>query len=212
MEIVGIAGDIITAGTDPTPQPVFYVPHTQSPLAVMSVVMRVPKGDASGPALEAQRIAWTLARDTNVYVVETMAQRMSDLYWRTRFSALLLGGFAALAVLLGAAGIYAVISYTVFQRRGEIGLRMALGARGADIAAMVLTSGLWPVVIGLGAGAIAAAAATRILSGLLYGVAPGDPATLGAVGVVMLIVSIGACLVPAIRAMRVDPQTAMRNL
>lgn len=211
MEVVGVAGDIITAGTDPTPQPIFYVPHAQSPLPVMSVVMRVPQGDASAPALQAEQIAWSLARDTNVYAVETMAQRMRDLYWQTRFSALLLGGFAALAVLLGAAGIYAVISYTVFQRRGEIGLRIALGARGPDIARMVLTSGLWPVIVGLATGALAAVAATRALSGLLYGVAPGDPATLAAVAAVIIVVSVGACLGPAIRAMRVDPQTAMRS-
>jgi ABC-type antimicrobial peptide transport system permease subunit len=88
---------------------------------------------------------------------------------------------------------------------------MALGARGTDIAAMILTSGLWPVLVGLATGAFAAVAATRTLSGLLYGVAPGDPATLAAVAAVIIIVSIGACLGPAIRAMRVDPQTAMRS-
>ena len=212
MEIVGVAGDVITAGTDPTPLPAFYMPYAQNPLPVMSVVMRVPKGDANGPAVEAERTIWSLSRDTNVYAVETMGQRMRNLYWRTRFSALLLGGFAALAVLLGAAGIYAVISYTVFQRRGEIGLRMALGARGADIAVMVLTSGLRPVAIGLLVGAAAAAAATRVLAGLLYGVAPGDPATLAGVGALIVLVAVGACLGPVIRAVRVDPQTAMRNL
>lgn len=120
-------------------------------------------------------------------------------------------GIAGLALLLGAAGIYAVISYTVFQRRGEIGLRIALGARGGNIAALVLRNGLWPVVVGLVAGAMAALAATRVLGGLLYGVAPGDPATLSAVALLILIVATGACLRPAIRAMRVDPQTAMRN-
>lgn len=211
MEIVGIAGDIITAGTDPTPHPIFYTPYAQNPLLVMSVVMRVPAGNTSAPALEAERTAWALSRDTNVYAVETMAQRMRDLYWRTRLIALLLSAFAALAVLLGAAGIYAVISYSVFQRRGEIGLRLALGASRGDIAAMVLSNGLWPVVVGLAVGAIAAVAATRVLAGLLYGVAPGDPVTLSAVAILILVVANGACLGPAIRAMRVDPQTAMRN-
>ena len=211
MEIVGVAGDVLTAGVDPTPQPAFYVPYAQNPLLVMSVVMRVPAGDPNGPALEAERIAWSLARDTNVYAVETMTQRMRDLYWRPRFSAMLLGGFAALAVFLGAAGIYAVISYTFFQRRSEIGLRMALGARGTDIAAMVFRSGLAPVAVGLVTGAAAAVVATRALSGLLYGVAPGDPATIAAVGGVIVIVAIAACVGPAIRASRVDPQIAMRE-
>jgi predicted lysophospholipase L1 biosynthesis ABC-type transport system permease subunit len=211
MDIVGVAGDIITAGPDPTSQPAFYMPYAQVPLPVMTIVMRVPRGNPSAPALEAERTAWSVAPDTNVYAVETMAARMRDLYWRTRFSALLLGGFAVLAVLLGAAGIYAVISYTVFQRRGEIGLRLALGASGRDIAAMVLKSGLRPVAAGLAAGGLAAIAATRVLAGLLYGVAPGDPATLSGVALLIVVVAIAACLGPAIRAMRVDPQTVMRS-
>jgi ABC-type antimicrobial peptide transport system permease subunit len=177
----------------------------------MSVVMRVPRGDPSALALEAERTAWSIARDTNVYAFETMVQRMNDLYWRPRFSALLLGGFAALSVLLGAAGIYAVISYTVSQRRSEIGLRLALGASGRDIASMILRSGLWPVAIGLVSGGAAAAIATRLLAGLLYGVTPGDPVTLLAVALLIVIVATAACLGPAIRAMRVDPQIAMRS-
>lgn len=211
MEIVGVAGDIMTGGTDPTPQPVFYMPYAQNPLAVMSVVMRVPRGDANGPALEAERTTWALSRGTNVYAVETLDRRIADLNWRPRFGAVLLGGFAGLALLLGAAGIYAVVSYTVFQRRAEIGLRMALGARTFDVVTMILKGGLRPVLIGLGVGTIGSVGATEMLAGLLYGVAPGDPATLAAVALLLVAVAIGACLGPAVRASRVDPQIALRD-
>lgn len=211
MEIVGVVGDVMTGGNDPSPQPVFYMPYTQNPLPVMSVVMRVPRGDANGPALAAERIAWSLSGGTNVYGVETLDRRIADLNWRPRFGALLLGGFAGLALLLGAAGIYAVVSYTVLQRRGEIGIRMALGARAFDVVTMILRSGLLPVLIGLGLGTIGSLAATRMLTGVLYGVAPGDPATLATVALLLLAVAIGACLGPAFRASRVDPQIALRG-
>jgi len=211
MEVVGVVGDVISAGLDPAPQPSFYVPYAQSPLPAMSVVMRVPEGDPARAARDAERVAWSLSGSTNVYSVETLSQRLADLNWRTRFGALLLGGFAALALLLGAAGLYAVISYGVAQRRGEIGLRMALGARARDVIGMILGGGLRLVALGLVAGVAASLAATRLLSGLLYGVAPGDPLTLAAVAGLLLLVATAACLGPAWRASRVDPQLALRE-
>jgi hypothetical protein len=211
LEIVGVVGDIITGGTDPTPQPCFYVPYAQNPLSVMSVVMRVPEGDPVGPAREAERIAWSLSRSTSVYAIETLDRRIADLSWRTRFGALLLCGFAALALGLGVFGIYAVVSYTVFQRRGEIGLRIALGARGRDVLAMVLEGSLRPVLIGLALGSVVSLAGTRALVGLLYGVAPGDPVTLASVVLLLLVVATAASLGPALRASRVDPQAALRE-
>jgi putative ABC transport system permease protein len=211
MEIVGVVGDVVTSGTDPDPIPHFYVPYTQQALPVMSVVMRVPRGDPMALAREAERVAWSLTPHSNVYAVETLAARIRDFNWRTRFATLLLGGFAALALALGAAGIYAVVSYTVLQRRTEIGLRMALGARASDVAALVLRDGLRPAVLGLVAGGLASALLTRVLSGALYGVSPGDPATLAAVAVVLLGTATAACLAPAWRGARVDPQAALRE-
>lgn len=211
MEVVGVVGDVITAGTDPTPAPAFYMPYTQNPLPVMSVVMRVPQGDPTGPAHEAERLAWSLAPDTNVYSIETLDQQISDLNWRTRFGATLLGAFAGLALFLGMLGIYAVVSYTVLQRRTEIALRMALGARGRDVLAMVLAGGLRLVLFGLLAGSIASVAATRALGGFLYGVSPGDPVTMAAVSLLLLLVATGACLGPALHASRLNPQAALRR-
>jgi putative ABC transport system permease protein len=211
MRVVGVVGDVITAGTDPSPAPAFYTPYTQSPLSVMSVVMRVPKGDPTGPAREAERMAWSLSPDTNVYAVETLDRQIDDLNWRTRFGAILLGAFAVLALLLGMLGIYAVVSYSVLQRRSEIALRMALGARARDVLAMVVAGGLRLVLFGLVVGLAASLAATRALSGFLYGVSPGDPATMAGVCLLLLVVATGACLGPALHASRLDPQAALRS-
>jgi putative ABC transport system permease protein len=211
LVIVGVVGDVMTAGADPSPQPVFYVPYTQSAQPVMSMVVRVAQGDPSALAQAAEQVAWSLSRSCNVYAVETLDRRIADLNWRARFGALLLGGFSALALLLGAAGIYAVISYNVSQRRREIGVRMALGARARDVLAMVLGGGLRLSLYGIVLGGLLSSALTRLLAGSLYGVAPGDPATLAAVSGLLLLVAAGACLVPALRASRVDPLSSLRG-
>ncbi len=140
-----------------------------------------------------------------------MARDMADANWRTRFAAAVMGGFAALNLLLAAAGLYVVVSYTVVQRRAEIGVRMALGATGRDIVSMVMTDGLRAVVLGVIVGDLAAAALTRTMSGLLYGVGPGDPATLTLVSVGLFTVAVVACAEPAIRASRTDPQLSLRD-
>lgn len=211
MEIVGVVGNVMTAGTDPAPRPLFYLPYAQNPLPVMTVVMRVPEGDPLAVARAAETTAWSLSGSTNVYFVQSMERRMMDLNWRPRFGALLLGAFAALALFLGAAGIYAVVSYTVFQRRAEIGLRMALGARASEVLAMVLNGGLRLTIKGVVIGVAASLAATRALGGFLYGVSPGDPMTLGWVAALLVAVAAGACLIPAIRASRVLPGDVLRE-
>jgi putative ABC transport system permease protein len=211
VEIVGVVGDVMTSGTRPDPIPAFYVPYAQDPLAVMSFVVRVPSGDplALGPA--AEKAAWALSGGTNVYSVETLERRIADLNWRSRFGALLLGSFAALALLLGTAGVYAVISYSVAQRRAEIGVRMALGARGGTVLGMVLGDALRLALAGVGLGALGALAATRALAGSLYGVSTADPATFAAVTALLLAVATAAGLVPAVRATRLDPLKALKD-
>jgi len=211
MEVVGVVGDVVTGGGDPTPQPVFYVPYAQTPFLVMSVVMRVPHGDPSAPAHEAERVAWSLSRSNNVYAIETLDRHVADLNWRARFGAQLLSGFAGLALVLGTAGIYAVVSYTALQRRAEIGVRIALGAKTGDVLGLVLGSGLRLAAVGLFLGTLASASLTRVLTGFLYGVAPGDPATLAAVAGLLLAVATVAGLGPAWRASRVDPQLVLRE-
>jgi len=211
LQIVGVVGDVFTAGNDPTPQPTFYVPYAQTPLPVMTVVMRVGQGDSAAPLREAERIAWSVSPFTNVYAVETMDRRLEELNWRARFAAVVLGLFAIVGLVLAAAGLYAVVSYTVMQRRGEFGLRMALGADAKDILIDVLGDGLRTVIAGVVIGDIAAVVLSRALTGLLYGVAPGDPVTIGLVSVAMVVVAVCACTVPALAAARVDPQVALRQ-
>lgn len=211
MEIVGVVGNVITAGLDPTPRPVFYVPYAQNPIPVMTVVMRVPQGDPMAVAREAEKTAWSSSRSTNVYFVRSATSRIADLNWQPRFGALLLGGFAALALLLGAVGIYAVISYGVLQRQAEIGLRMALGARASAVLGMIMNGGLRLAVKGVVGGLIASLVVTRVLSGFLYGVTPNDPTTLGAVALLLIAVASVACMVPAIRASRVSPGAILRE-
>ncbi len=211
MEIVGVVGNVMTAGIDPTPRPVFYLPYAQNPIRVMTVVMRVPQGDPLSLAREAEKAAWALSRSTNVYFVRTMESRRLDLNWQPRFGALLLAGFAGLALFLGGIGTYAVISYTVLQRRTEIGLRMALGARASGVIAMVLNGGLKLTFKGVLSGIIAALAVTRVLNGFLYGVSSSDPVTLARVAALLVAVAGSACLIPALRASRVDPGTVLRE-
>ena len=211
LEIVGVAADILTGGTDPTPVPTFYTAYAQNPIAIMSFVLRVPEGDPLAPARDAEKTAWSLPGDVNVFAIETLDRRIADINWPTRVGALLLGIFATLGLVLGSAGIYAVVSYTVFQRRGEIGLRMALGARAGQVLAMVLRGGLRLALLGVAAGAVVSALVTRGLASFLYGVAPGDPATVGAVAVLLVAVAAAASLPAAVRASRVDPQVALRE-
>jgi putative ABC transport system permease protein len=211
LTIVGVAGDVLSAGLDPAPQPIFYLPYAQNAAPVMTMVMRVPQGDPTAALREAERIAWSISPATNVYAVGTMARDMADVNWRTRFAAAVMGGFASLSLLLAAAGLYVVVSYTVLQRRSEIGMRIALGASAGDIVSMVLMDGLHAVMIGLVIGSIAAVALTRMMAGLLYGVAPGDVPTLIGVSAGLLAVAVIACAEPAIRASRLDPQLALRD-
>jgi len=211
IQIIGVAGDVLTAGTDPAPQPAFYVPYAQGALPVMTIVMRVAKGDAAAPLREAERVAWSVSPYTNVYAVKTMEAWLQEQNWPTRFSTVVLGGFALLGAILAAAGLYAVVSYTVVQRRAEIGLRMALGASANAIVTGVTSDALRTVIAGVIAGDAAALGITRVLNGMLYGVAPGDPLTLAIVSVAMLAVALAACAAPAVAAARVDPQLALRS-
>jgi putative ABC transport system permease protein len=141
---------------------------------------------------------------------ETMEERLGQTFAPHRFNMALLAAFAGLALLLAAVGIYGVMTQFVAQRTHEIGVRMALGARPLDVVRLVLGQGVRLAFLGLGIGIIVAAAATRLIRSLLYGVSASDPVTFVSVAMLLIGVVLLACFVPAWRAMRVDPVIALR--
>jgi len=140
-----------------------------------------------------------------------MDQVLAESLTRQRFAMALLAAFAALALALASIGIYSVLAYAVRRRGHEIGIRMALGARSADVVRMIVVQGMRPALAGMGLGLAAALALRRILASLLYDVGVTDPWTLAAVAAVLGVVSAAACLVPAYRAARIDPMAALRS-
>jgi predicted permease len=220
MEIVGIVGHVSHWGLDSDStervRSQLYMPLDQIPDQFMKsmagysrFVVRTGADPLSmvsavrGAVLEA-------GKDQPVYGVETMAKIVSASIADRRFSMLLLGIFAGLALLLAAVGIYGVISYTVAQRTREIGIRMALGAGRADVLKVIVAQGMLPVLAGLAIGLAAAFGLTRLMAGMLYGVRAGDPGTFIGVALVLAAVALIATLVPARRATRVAPVVALR--
>jgi ABC-type antimicrobial peptide transport system permease subunit len=146
-----------------------------------------------------------------VFLVKAMEEIISDSLQRRKLTLSLLAIFAALALVLSAAGVYGVMSYGVSQRRREIGIRMALGASGTKVTRMVVTDAAKLAVLGVAIGLAGAWAATRVLTDMLYEVSAHDPATFAVVATVIAVIAIAASLVPAVRASRVDPLAAMRT-
>jgi predicted permease len=178
-----------------------------------SIVVRTPLDAATLiPAIKAT--VYQAGSDQPIYHVQTMRQIVADSMSEQRFPMMLVGAFAALALLLAAVGIYGMISYSVTQRVQEIGIRMALGASKRNVLQLFIGRQMKLVLTGIAAGALAALILTRMLSSLshlLYGIGPSDPVTFGAVSLVMIFVAALACYIPAHRAVKVDPVVALRS-
>jgi putative ABC transport system permease protein len=146
-----------------------------------------------------------------IFDVKTMEQWLSESLARRRFAMLMLGLFAVVAMLLAGIGIYGVMSYTVAQRTREIGIRVALGAQTRDVLRLVVRQGMSLTGIGVGIGLVVAIAATRVMASLLFGVGATDPITFVAIALLLAIVALLACYLPARRATKVDPMIALRH-
>lgn len=176
----------------------------------MSLMLRAQSGGASSFIPAIRRELALIDKDQPIHSFKLLEQSVTELNADRRFSAVLLAAFAALAALLAAVGIYGVMSYFVAQRTHEIGIRMALGAPRGDVLRMVMGRGMKLVLIGIGIGAVSAFALTRLMRGLLYGVSAGDPLTFAFVAVLLTVVALVACYLPARRAIRVDPVIALK--
>lgn len=209
FEIVGIVRDVKSAGLSAASEPTYYLPATQSPLTDMAVLVRTQKDPtALVPALRQT----VLGIDPNQPItdINTLEAIVSNSIAQPRLNMLLMGMFGALAMILAAVGIYGLLSYAVTQRTQELGIRMALGARAGDVLLLVLKQGMALALLGEVIGLAGALALTRLLRGLLFEVTPTDATTFIAVFVVLNIVALLACCVPARRATRVDPLVALR--
>lgn len=214
-EIVGVVTDVRAWGLDRQVQPEFYIPLAQMPPSAwdwigrtMDLVVRTRGGVT--PVHELQSTVASVAPAVPIYRLSTMQQKISSTLERSHFDTFLLALFAVTALLLSSIGIYGVLSYMVAQRTRDIGIRMALGASQGQIVWGVLGFGLRLATIGLAIGLAAAFAATRLLSSLIYGVRPTDAITFVVVSILLLAVALLASYLPARRATRVDPLTALR--
>jgi len=217
VEIIGVAGDVKHASLEAPPEPHLYVPYYQTHpkllvwLALNQYLLVRASGDAValGPAVRRELravdpgVASLGGRSSGDFVATAAAAR--------RFTLVLLALFAAVALLMATVGIYGVVAYAVAQRTRETGLRLALGASAAHILTLVLGEGLWRSAVGIGAGLVAAFAAAHASKSLLFGVGEADAAAYAAVVVLLLAVTLAACLLPAWRAARVDPVKALRH-
>ncbi|HKW97000.1 MAG TPA: ABC transporter permease [Bryobacteraceae bacterium] len=207
-EIVGVVGDVRYAGVEKPVEADVYVSFRQYPEA-RTVLIRTA-GDPMTAAPIVRQAVHALDKDLPVYHVTTMDQQLAGATSRTRFNAVLLGMFAALALVLASVGIYGVVAHSVAARTREIGIRMALGADTCDVRRLVVGDGLLVALAGIAAGIPAALAATRLLTSFLYDTRPGDPLTFVAASLVLAAVAALASYIPARRATKIDPLVALR--
>ncbi len=208
--IIGVVGNVKQRGLAAEPEPELFVPYHQHPVNYMALVVRSGSEPAS-LADAVRRLVLTLDPDQPVFNVRSMEAVVSQSVAGARFQTLLLGLFAGLATLLAAVGLYSVIAHGVSERTREIGIRMALGAEARDVLRLVLGRGLRLALLGVAVGLVAAIGLTRLMRSLLYGVSADDPLTLIGISVLLILVALLACAIPARRAAMVDPAVAVRR-
>ena len=208
--VVGVARDAKHFGPADEPTPQAYVPYMQSPQIFTSVVVRARR-DPMALGTAVREAIWRVDRDQPVWKLRTMDTLVDNALGSKRVLLGLVAAFATVAVVLAGVGIYGVMSFAVTQRTPEVGVRMALGARGTEVLRMIVGQGLRLTIIALAIGLVASLGAMRVLANQLFGVSPSDPVTYAAVPLLLAIVSALACYLPARRASRLDPLVALRR-
>jgi putative ABC transport system permease protein len=217
IQIVGVVGDEKVNGLDAKITPVVYFPflqgaNSQGPNTTATLMVRTAS-DPTNLAAAIQRESRTLESDLSIFAVSTMEQLITNApsTFRRRYPAFLISIFAAVALVLASVGIYGLLSYSISQRTQEIGVRVALGAQASDVLRLVIGRGMRLTLIGVAVGLAGAYALTRWIENLLFEVKPTDPVTFGAVAVLLTLVALLACWIPARRATQVDPMVALRQ-
>jgi len=209
LTIVGVVGDTRRTGFDAEIRPETYLPYSQTPDRSMYLVVRAASSPM--PVIQPVRDAvWAIDKDQAVFSVETMDQLLSEMMAQRRFNMLLLAIFAGAALILAAVGIYGVMSYSVTQRTHEIGVRIALGAGRATVLRQVTGQGMMLAAAGIGLGLAGSLALTRLMAGLLFEVHATDPVTFVLIPLLLGGVALAASVIPARRAMKLDPILALR--
>ena len=208
-EIVGVVGDVRNQNLSTESKPAYYVPQTQVPFSSMVAVVKTANEPRSLISAVTKEVA-AMDRDIPLFGVKSMEEYLSASVAAPRFSTTLLSIFAGVALVLTIVGLYGVMSYSVAQRTNEIGIRMALGAQSRDVLLMIVKQGSVLIAMGLAIGLAGAYALTRLIASLLFGVTAKDPFTFAAVAVILAVVALLACYIPALRATKVDPMNALR--
>jgi len=210
ITVVGVVGQVKQYTLDSNSRIAFYLPQTQYVTRAMNVVLRSSNDPAAlAPALQQQ--VHEVDSDLPLYNVLTMQHRLDESLARRRFTMVLLGIFAAIALVLATIGIYGVMAYLISQGTRDIGIRIALGATPNEILALTVGKGMVLAFSGAAIGVLAAFAITHLLRSLLFGIGSGDPVTFCAVPLLLMIVALLASYIPARRASRIDPATALRH-
>ena len=208
VTVIGVVGDTKHYTATETAVPQFYAAHYQVPLIFSSLVART-RGPEMAITADVRRAIWAVDKDQPMWAVRSLESQVEGTQGTTRFLAMLLGIFAAMALLLAGVGIYGVTSYAVAQQTHEIGIRLALGASGDRVLREVVVRGARLTAIAVAIGLVGAVAMGRLAGAVLFGVTPLDPAALAGAALILGAVSIAACYIPARRASRVDPVVAL---
>jgi predicted permease len=212
LTIVGVVEDFKNAGLAAAPEPEVYYPHRQfSALNSMYLSVKTAAAEPLTLAPLIRREVWAVDREQPLAELQTLDERLNASAAQPRFVMYLLLGFGVLALLLAAAGIYGIMSYSTQQRSREIAIRMALGARREEVRWMILKEGLVLSLLGAAIGIAGARVASRLLLSMLYGVAPSDPHTYIAILILIVVTTVCACSLTASRAAKVDPLDVLRH-